>query len=68
MIFSMTNGTEMMRRGLTSWKAWAMMAGEGRRVRKNRWHPLQKAKMNSIAIPYMWAIGRMLSRLSERLA
>ena len=33
MIFSMTRGTAMMMRGFTSAKAWAMMAGEGMRLR-----------------------------------
>ena len=32
-IFSMTSGTAMTMAGLTSWKACAMMAGEGTRVR-----------------------------------
>ena len=54
----------MMTLGLTSWKACAMMAGDGRRVRKNRWHPWQKLKMNSKAMPYIWAMGRMESMLS----
>ena len=62
-ILSMMSGTEMTMAGFTSAKAWAMMAGDGRRVRKNRWHPWQKEKMNSTAMPYMWAMGRMLSVL-----
>ena len=60
----MISGTVMMTAGFTVAKASAMMAGDGRRVRKNRWQPLQNPKRNSIAIPYMWAIGRMLSILS----
>lgn len=33
MIFSMTSGTAIMMRGLTSASAWAMTAGEGTRLR-----------------------------------
>ena len=39
MIFSMIRGTVTMSVGFTSAKACAMMTGDGRRVRKNRWHP-----------------------------
>ena len=61
MIFSMIIGTAMTSAGLTSVKALAMSVGDGRRLRKKMWHPLQKAKMNSKARPYMWAMGRKLS-------
>ena len=63
MIFSMISGTAMMMAGLMSAKACAMIAGEGTRVRKKMWQPWMNSKMNSNAIPYMWASGRMLSVL-----
>ena len=63
-IFSIINGTVTTSVGCTSVKALAMMAGLGRRVRKNKWQPWQNPKRNSTAIPYMWAIGRMLNKLS----
>ena len=46
--------------GLISAKACAIMAGLGMRLRKKMWHPQQNSKINSKAIPYMCAIGRML--------
>ena len=36
MILSTTSGTDITTAGFTSENAWAMIAGEGRRVRKNR--------------------------------
>ena len=43
----------MITDGFTVANASAMIAGLGRRVRKNRWQPLQNPNRNSTAIPYM---------------
>ena len=60
-IFSMMSGTAMMSLGFTSVKALAIRVGDGRRLRKNKWLPLQNPKRNSMLRPYMWAMGRMSS-------
>ena len=60
-IFSMMSGTAMMSFGFTSVKALAISVGEGRRLRKKRWQPLQNPKRNSMLRPYMCAMGRMSS-------
>ena len=38
---------------------FAMICGEGVRVKKNTWAPLANSYMNSKASPYMWAMGSM---------
>jgi len=50
----------MIKSGFTSAKAWNMIFGDGRRVRKYICVPLKTSYRNSKDIPYMCAIGRIL--------
>ena len=50
-----------MMAGLMSVKACAMIAGLGTRVRKKMWQPWQNSNKNSNDMPYICAIGKMLT-------